>query len=52
MCRGLSTKSPTCSFYRSTFERLLRQLIHPNTVVEEVECEAAGGRWCRYTVRF
>jgi divinyl protochlorophyllide a 8-vinyl-reductase len=52
MCRGLTTTTATCSFYRATFERLLRQLIHPNTVVEEVECEAAGGRWCRYTVRF
>lgn len=52
MCRGLTTTSATCSFYRATFERLLRQLIHPNTVVEEVECEASGGRCCRYTVRF
>lgn len=52
MCRGLTVRSATCTFYRATFERLLRQLIHPETTVEEVECEAAGGRCCRFSVRF
>ncbi len=48
MCRDRRSGFPSCSFYRGTFERLLQVLVRPATQVTEVECEAAGGRRCRF----
>lgn len=41
-----------CGYYRATFEWLIRRLVHPRAVVEEVKCEAVGGDSCLFRVRF
>lgn len=52
VCRALSGDGHAmCGYYRATFERLIRQLVHPRAVVEEVKCEAAGGDSCLFRVR-
>lgn len=51
MCRGLAVTIPTCTFYRGTFEGLLRRLVHAAVVVEERTCEARGGEYCEFVLR-
>ncbi|MEZ4457439.1 MAG: bacteriochlorophyll 4-vinyl reductase [Gemmatimonadales bacterium] len=50
MCRGLVQGAPVCDYYAGTFERLFRELVEPRVRVREIECLAAGGRCCRFTV--
>ncbi len=50
MCRGRHASRPTCSYYRATFEHLLRRLIHPRLTVAEVACEAVGSTACEFRI--
>ncbi|MFO1306361.1 MAG: bacteriochlorophyll 4-vinyl reductase [Burkholderiales bacterium] len=52
MCRGLRTDAPACDYYAATFERLFRALVQRDARVAEIECEAAGGTACRFSVRW
>ncbi len=47
---GRAFLCPVCAFYAGTFEQLLRALVWPQATVREVECEATGGRFCRFVV--
>lgn len=51
ICRDLRCEAPVCAFYRSTFETLLRALIHPRVTVTESECSAVKGPRCRFTIQ-
>ncbi len=51
LCGGKPWMHAACAFYGGTFERLLQVLVHPAAQVVEVECEARGGRRCRFEVR-
>lgn len=51
MCRELHSDGPVCDFYAGTFERLIRTIVSPAARVHEVECQAQGGRHCRFVVR-
>lgn len=52
VCRELQGGGhPMCGYYRATFERLIRRLVHPRAVVEEEKCEANGGDCCLFRVR-
>ncbi|MCE2899839.1 MAG: bacteriochlorophyll 4-vinyl reductase [Gemmatimonas sp.] len=51
MCRGIESAGPMCDFYAGTFEHLTRALVTPRAEVVEVECQAHGGRDCRFEVR-
>ena len=50
MCRGRHAARPTCSYYRATFEHLLRRLLHPRLTVTESACEAVGGAACEFRI--
>jgi divinyl protochlorophyllide a 8-vinyl-reductase len=50
MCRELHSDGPVCDFYAGTFERLIRTIVSPTARVREVECQAQGGRHCRFQV--
>jgi divinyl protochlorophyllide a 8-vinyl-reductase len=52
MCRGLASDVPACDFYAATFERLFRELVHPQSRVVETACEACGDDACRFEVRW
>lgn len=52
MCRGLTSDVPACDFYAATFERLFRELVHPQAHVVETACEACGDEVCRFEVRW
>jgi divinyl protochlorophyllide a 8-vinyl-reductase len=50
ICRDLTASGPVCDFYAGTFERLVRQLVARTARVHEVECQAQGGRCCRFRI--
>jgi divinyl protochlorophyllide a 8-vinyl-reductase len=50
LCRGVTTAQPSCTFYAATFERLFQALVHPQTQVREISCEACGDDCCRFHV--
>ena len=52
VCRGARTRAPACAYYGGTFERLFRALVHPDTEVREIACEATGEPRCRFTIRW
>jgi len=52
MCRGARLDEPGCDFYAATFERLFRELVHPDALVVETHCEACGDAMCRFEVRW
>ena len=52
LCRHDRAAQPCCSYYSATFERLFRELINADTSVRETECIAAGGRACRFEIRY
>jgi divinyl protochlorophyllide a 8-vinyl-reductase len=52
MCRGLKTDHPVCEFYTAVFQRIFEVLVSRHTRVREIECEAAGGRACRFEIRW
>jgi divinyl protochlorophyllide a 8-vinyl-reductase len=50
LCRDLRTEHPACAFYAATFEHLFAQLVHRNSRVNEVACEACGAEACEFEV--
>jgi divinyl protochlorophyllide a 8-vinyl-reductase len=50
LCRNASAEAPICDYYAATFERLFRELVHPQAVVEEIACEANGAPACVFEV--
>ncbi len=52
LCRGQRADVPVCDFYAATFEGLFRALVHPDTRVDEVACEARGDAECRFELRW
>ncbi|MCB8748435.1 bacteriochlorophyll 4-vinyl reductase [Rhodoferax sp. U2-2l] len=48
LCREVRTDVPVCDFYSATFERLFQVLVHPQTKVNETDCEAQGDDVCRF----
>jgi divinyl protochlorophyllide a 8-vinyl-reductase len=52
MCRGLTAHAPVCAFYAGTFQQLIRQLVQPTALVQEVRCCAMGHDCCRFEVTF
>lgn len=52
LCRDMSTGTSSCAYYAATFERLYRMLVHPDAVVREVRCAAAGSSACEFELRW
>jgi divinyl protochlorophyllide a 8-vinyl-reductase len=52
LCRDLATEHPACAYYTATFEHLFRQLVHLQSEVIEVACEACGAEACEFQVRW
>jgi divinyl protochlorophyllide a 8-vinyl-reductase len=52
LCRGVTSDVPVCDFYAATFERLFRVLVHRETQVFEVACEARGDAACVFELRW
>lgn len=52
LCRGETADQPVCDFYAGTFERLFRELVHPETTVTETACHAAGAPSCVFELRW
>jgi divinyl protochlorophyllide a 8-vinyl-reductase len=52
MCRGATLAEPGCDFYAATFERLFRELVHPQACGVETHCEACGHDLCRFELRW
>ena len=48
LCRGQYSAEPVCDYYAATFEHLFRQLVHRDTRVRELTCEARGDDACRF----
>jgi divinyl protochlorophyllide a 8-vinyl-reductase len=52
MCRGAQASEPACHYYAATFERLFQALVHRQTAVIEVACEARGDTECRFELHW
>ena len=52
LCLDLHTEHPACTYYAATFEHLFVQLVHRNSRVTEVACEACGAGACEFEVRW
>ncbi len=52
LCRGQQSDHPVCDYYAATFERLFRVLVHRDTRVTEIGCEACGDDACRFELRW
>ena len=52
LCRGAVLAHPACDYYAATFERLFRELVHPQTWAVETHCEACGDKQCRFELRW
>ena len=52
LCRGQSSDEPVCDYYAATFEHLFRRLVHRDTRVTELSCEARGDDACRFELRW
>lgn len=52
LCQGQRSDHPVCDYYAATFERLFRVLVHRNTRVAEISCEARGDDACRFELRW
>jgi divinyl protochlorophyllide a 8-vinyl-reductase len=50
ICRGQRSTTPYCDFYAGTFERLYARLVHPQTRVVEIDCEAMGQAACIFAI--
>jgi divinyl protochlorophyllide a 8-vinyl-reductase len=50
LCRGQTSAEPVCDYYAATFEHLFRRLVHADTRVRELTCEASGDNACRFEV--
>ena len=52
LCRGQRSSHPVCDYYAATFERLFRVLVHRDTCVTELTCEARGDDACRFELHW
>jgi divinyl protochlorophyllide a 8-vinyl-reductase len=52
ICRGSAAQEPICDFYTGAFERLFRTLVHRETQVREVACQAQGAPACEFEMRW
>ena len=52
LCRGQTSDVPVCDYYAATFEHLFRRLVHRDTRVTELSCEARGDDACRFELRW
>lgn len=52
LCRGQTSDEPVCDYYAATFEQLFRVLVHRDTRVAELSCEARGDDACRFELRW
>jgi len=52
LCRGISSSVPLCDYYAATFERMFRELVHPNIHAVETACEAAAAPACVFELRW
>lgn len=52
LCRGVHSEDPVCDYYSATFERLFRELVHPDVRVAELACGAQGAEACRFEARW
>lgn len=52
LCRGQTSDEPVCDYYAATFEHLFRVLVHRDTRVTELSCEARGDDACRFELRW
>jgi len=46
ICSRIRSDVPVCDYYAATFERIFCEIVHPNTRVVEVQCEATGAQAC------
>jgi divinyl protochlorophyllide a 8-vinyl-reductase len=49
--QAVQAKKPVCSYYTGAFETLIKTLVSPRAVIEEVECLAGGSDKCRFVVK-
>ena len=52
LCREISADHPVCDTYTGTFERLFRELVHPEAEAAETACQGAGAPACRFEIRW
>ncbi|MBK1669786.1 bacteriochlorophyll 4-vinyl reductase [Rhodovibrio sodomensis] len=52
LCREIAADHPVCDTYTGTFERLFRELVHPQAAATETACQAAGAKACRFEIRW
>lgn len=52
LCRGVTSRTPCCDYYRAVFEVLFRTLVHRGAHVVETACEARGDPECIFEVRW
>ena len=52
LCRQVEADHGVCDTYTGTFERLFRELVHPQAEARETACQAAGAPACRFEIRW
>ncbi|MDZ7712688.1 MAG: bacteriochlorophyll 4-vinyl reductase [Rhodovibrio sp.] len=52
LCRDIRADHGVCDTYTGTFERLFRELVHPEAEAAETACQAAGAPACRFEIRW
>ena len=52
LCREIAAAHGVCDTYTGTFERLFRELVHPEAEATETACQAAGAPHCRFEIRW
>lgn len=50
ICSRIQSDVPVCHYYAATFERIFQAIVHPNSRVVEIECEATGGSACVFQI--
>lgn len=51
-CVDATAEEPLCDYFAATFERLFQVLVHPNTHVQELTCQAMGAAACVFAIRW
>ena len=52
LCRNIHADAPQCDFFATVFEVLFRALVHPQSRVTEIACEACGDGACVFEVQW
>lgn len=52
ICRGARSEAPLCDYYAATLQHLFRALVHPETEVTEIHCQATGALACVFEIRW